>query len=333
MKEKVAWIWLHELKGLILSQKKQLLELYQTPLAIYNLPVESLQIRGVDSLALEYAEEIYEKSAQMGVEIFTLEDAHRAGFEASHKLWPLVIYYRGNPPNSHSVALIGTRDLSAMGYYFVEEILEKMRREDNNVYAGFASGVEKVALEGALIKKMPATAVLTHGLETCYPKRQLRLMGKLIEHGTLISPFPIGATPNKYAFVMRNQLLALMTKQTILVEASLTSNALSIAQWAHMYDRTVLTIKGPPKSVKCAGNNALLKSKIAMPIDVRLQQDISLHFYHKVAQRLKIEPMCFDQIIQTFGTEYPDITSLVLMLEHNRIVSLNSLGKWVYNGW
>lgn len=113
----------------------------------------------------------------------------------------------------------------------------------------------------------------------------------------------------------------------------LIRNALSIAKLAHMYSRQVYTIKGPNKTTKCAGNNALLKSKIAMPIDVRLKQDISLHFQHKVAQRLKIEPMCFDQIIQTFGSEYPDITSLILMLEHNRIVSLNSLGKWVYNGW
>ena len=156
MKEKAAWIWLHELKGITLSQKKQLLELYQTPLAIYNLPLESFQIHGGDLLVTEcainpysltMAEEIYEKSAEIGIEIFTLEDALRAGFEASHKLWPLVIYYKGNPPNSQSVALIGTRDLSAMGYYFVEEILEKMRHEDLNVYAGFASGVEKVALE------------------------------------------------------------------------------------------------------------------------------------------------------------------------------------------
>ena len=200
------------------------------------ISLESFQIHGGDLLVTEcainpysltMAEEIYEKSAEIGIEIFTLEDALRAGFEASHKLWPLVIYYKGNPPNSQSVALIGTRDLSAMGYYFVEEILEKMRHEDLNVYAGFASGVEKVALEGALKKKIPATAVLTYGLEICYPKRQLRLMEKLIDHGTLVSPFPIGVSPNKYAFPIRNQLLALMTKQTILVEASLTSNALS----------------------------------------------------------------------------------------------------------
>jgi len=342
LKEKIAWIWFHELKGLTLSQKKELLELHKTPLAIYNLPFESLQIQGVNLLTTEFAinpnrltiaEEIYEKSVQIGIDIFTIEDANIAGFETSNKHWPLVIYYRGNPPNSHSVALIGTRDLSAMGYYFVEEVLEKLSHEGNSVYAGLASGVEKVALEGSLKRKLSTTAVLTHGLDTCYPKRQIHIMERVINHGTLVSPFPVGVSPNKYAYVLRNQLLVLMTKQTILVEASLTSNALSIAKLAHMYDRPVLTIKGPPKTTRCAGNNALLKSKIAMPIDVRLQQDISLHFYHKVAQRLKIEPMCFDQIIQTFGSEYPDITSLILMLEHNRIVSLNSLGKWVYNGW
>jgi len=124
-----------------------------------------------------------------------------------------------------------------------------------------------------------------------------------------------------------------MTDQAILVEASLTSNSLSIAHLTHAFNKPVLTIKGPHQSIKCSGNNALLKNRVAIPIDVRLKQEVSLYFQHKISQALKNKPMNYDQIAERFGNEYPDITDLILTLEYNRIIYLNNSGKWAYNGW
>ena len=332
MKESITWIWFHELKGLTLSEKKQMLELYDSPAQIYNVAKEKVTDKNIN-FSLIHAEEIYEKNLQYNIKTLTLVGAKLAGFDTSNKHWPLVIYYVGKPPTSHSVALIGTRDLSAMGYYFVHEILDKLKSDNYSVYSGFASGVEKVAIDGALRNDISATAVLTHGLDRCYPRHKWRLMEQLAQQGTLISPYSVETEPNKYSFAVRNQLLTLMTRQTILVEASLTSNALSIARLAHEMGKPVYTIKGPHKSLRCSGNNELLKGKIAQPIDVRLKQETNLYFQHKIAQRLKIEPMRFDEIMATFSREFGDVTNLMLMLEHNRIVSLSSSGKWVYNGW
>jgi predicted Rossmann fold nucleotide-binding protein DprA/Smf involved in DNA uptake len=100
----------------------------------------------------------------------------------------------GKPPVSNSVALIGTRDLSAMGYYFIQEILDRIKLEGKNIYAGFAAGVEKVATEGAIKNGSYTTAVLTHAL-----------------------------------------------------------------------NKPVFTVKDPHQSIKCSGNNALIKNKVQFP--------------------------------------------------------------------
>lgn len=203
MKEKIAWLWFHELKGFTLEQKKQLLSIHHSPLSFY-FSVANIKKEHENSFA--QAEILYNKSAECGIDIFTIEDASDAGFDVNQSQWPLVIYYMGKPPLSKSVALIGTRDLSAMGYYFIQEILEWIKSEDKNIYAGFAAGVEKVAIEGAIKNGIQSTAVLTHGLDACYPKRCWHMMEKLKHQGTLVSPFPFGSKPNQFSFAIRNQL-------------------------------------------------------------------------------------------------------------------------------
>jgi DNA processing protein len=96
-------------------------------------------------------------------------------------------------------------------------------------------------------------AVLACGVDVSYPPRHDSLFARIAADGLLVSEVPPGAAPHRGRFLVRNRLIAALTRGTVVVEAALRSGSLSTAHEAERLGRPVLVVPGPVTSAQSAG--------------------------------------------------------------------------------
>ncbi|QMU80587.1 DNA-processing protein DprA [Streptacidiphilus sp. PB12-B1b] len=120
--------------------------------------------------------------------------------------------------------------------------------------------MDAAAHRGALAATGLTLGVLACGLDQCYPRGNAALLGRIAEQGLLISELPLGAHPTKPRFLLRNRVIAALTRGTVVVEAARRSGALSTARRARDLNRLVMGVPGPVTSELSAGVHALLRA-------------------------------------------------------------------------
>jgi DNA processing protein len=75
----------------------------------------------------------------------------------------------------------------------------------------------------------------------------------------LVAEAAPGAEARKSRFLVRNRLIAAMTRGTVVVEAARRSGSLNTARWALDIGRPVMGVPGPVTSTMSAGVHELLR--------------------------------------------------------------------------
>ena len=96
-------------------------------------------------------------------------------------------------------------------------------------------------------------AVLACGVDVAYPPRHDALFARIAADGVLVSEVPPGVAPHRTRFLIRNRVIAALTRGTVVVEAALRSGALSTALHAERLGRPVLVVPGPVTSAMSQG--------------------------------------------------------------------------------
>jgi DNA processing protein len=122
------------------------------------------------------------------------------------------------------------------------------------VVSGGAFGIDAAAHRGALAAAgAPTIAVLACGLDVVYPRANDRLLGQVADCGLLVSEVPPGAAPTRVRFLVRNRVIAGLSRGTVVVEAAHRSGSLSTASRALEIHRQVMAVPGPVTSATSAG--------------------------------------------------------------------------------
>jgi DNA processing protein len=128
------------------------------------------------------------------------------------------------------------------------------------VVSGGAYGIDAAAHRGALAASGTTIAALAFGVDVAYPRGHASLFARVRdEGGVLVSEFPPGATPTKPRFLMRNRIIAALTRGTVVVEAAHRSGALNTAAVARRLGRPVLVVPGPVTSAMSVGCHRLAR--------------------------------------------------------------------------
>jgi DNA processing protein len=90
------------------------------------------------------------------------------------------------------------------------------------------------------------------------------MLRRILERGCLVSESAPGCAPSKSRFLVRNRLIAALTRGTVVVEAAVRSGSLNTARWARDLDRVVMGVPGPVTSAASAGVHELLRSETAL---------------------------------------------------------------------
>jgi DNA processing protein len=184
---------------------------------------------------------------------------------------PIALWVRGDASLRllalRSVAMVGARACTAYGAHVAAETAAELADAAWVVTSGGAYGIDAAAHRGALSATGITIGVLACGVDQVYPRGHAALLARIAEQGLLVSELPLGMHPTKPRFLLRNRLIAALTRGTVVVEAAHRSGALSTARRARDLNRLVMGIPGPVTSELSAGVHALLRSGAALVTD------------------------------------------------------------------
>ncbi|GAA2492353.1 DNA-processing protein DprA [Streptomyces thermolineatus] len=182
---------------------------------------------------------------------------------------PLGLWVRGRPSLRlwalRSVAVVGARACSAYGTHVATTLGAELAEAGWAVVSGAAYGVDAAVHRGALAVGGPTAAVVAAGLDSPYPRGHAGLLERIAEQGLVIGELAPGEHPTRSRFVLRNRVIAALTRGTVVVEAELRSGSLITARRARDTGRHLMGVPGPVTSRMSQGVHQLLRDG-AVPV-------------------------------------------------------------------
>jgi DNA processing protein len=220
---------------------------------------------------------LLERTRRVGARIVTPEDAEwpiqlqdlrRISGDSKDRferdiMPPICVWLRGAPPladvTRRSVAVVGARASTPYGNHVATELAYGLSERGWCVVSGGAYGIDAQAHRGALAAGGCTIVVLACGIDRAYPMAHANLFERVIDDGLLLSEWPPGADPHRHRFLIRNRVIAALTRGTVVVEASARSGARQTAGRAQLLGRPTMATPGPVTSAMSVGTHQILR--------------------------------------------------------------------------
>lgn len=135
------------------------------------------------------------------------------------------------------------------------------------VASGAAYGVDGAAHRGALASDGATIAVLACGVDVVYPPGHAELVRRIAEQGLVVGELAPGDHPTRSRFILRNRVIAALTRGTVVVEAEYRSGSLVTARCAQRLGRFTMGVPGPATSGLSAGVHEMLRNEGVLVTD------------------------------------------------------------------
>nr|WP_244291501.1 DNA-processing protein DprA [Streptomyces subrutilus] len=184
---------------------------------------------------------------------------------------PVGLWLRGRPNLRtwalRSVAVVGARACTPYGAHMAQTLAAGLAERGWVVVSGAAYGIDGAAHRGALASGGATAAVLACGVDVAYPRGHAELLGRVAGQGLVLGELPPGSHPTPSRFVLRNRVIAALTRGTVVVEAAHRSGSLVTARRAQELGRFTMGIPGPATSGLSAGVHELLRGEAVLVSD------------------------------------------------------------------
>ncbi|MFF5705789.1 DNA-processing protein DprA [Streptomyces sp. NPDC012794] len=184
---------------------------------------------------------------------------------------PVGLWLRGRPHLRtwalRSVAVVGARACTPYGAHMAQTLAAGLAERGWVVVSGAAYGIDGAAHRGALASGGATAAVLACGADVAYPRGHAGLLGRITRQGLVLGELPPGTHPTPSRFVLRNRVIAALTRGTVVVEAAHRSGSLVTARRAQELGRLTMGVPGPATSGLSAGVHELLRGEAVLVTD------------------------------------------------------------------
>jgi len=232
----------------------------------FYLKVKSLE-RISDEIQKSDPDELMMQIKSAGGEFITPEDSDWPNQLDDLVAPPVGLIIRGHRDAlallEKSVAIVGTRNPTTYGVRVAGDLAAAACDHDFAVVSGGAYGIDTAAHKGALAAEGTTVAVLGGGINSLYPSGNARLFQEIKETGLLISEAMPGVPAQPYRFLVRNRLIAALSKTTVVVEAAFRSGSIRTARDAAEILRPVFAVPGPITSPLSDGCHRLIAERVA----------------------------------------------------------------------
>lgn len=268
----------------------QLLELFESPLAFLNQPVQSLRSllkpAAADMLSQFHsnpessdigrslAKDLAYIQSQTGLHCLTYDNTVYPRLLREIPRPPPLLFVRGDPTclSLPQLAIVGSRNPSGGGSENAERFAHYMAERGFAITSGLALGIDAAAHRGALRAGGKTIAVMGTGIDLIYPSRHRQLAQEIIDSGgALVSEFPLGTASHACNFPQRNRIISGLSGGTLVVEAAVKSGSLITASYALQHDREVFAIPGSIHNPLARGCHQLIRQGATL---VETAQDI-----------------------------------------------------------
>ena len=162
-----------------------------------------------------------------------------------------------------SISIVGSRQPTNYGLQLSYSLASQASLTQLVVVSGGAYGIDTASHQGALSVGGLSIAVLAGGINRLYPLENQKLFKDITKSGLLISEVMPNTESKPYRFLIRNRLIAALSRSTVVVEAKFISGSIRTARDAAEIFRPVFAIPGPVTSPLSEGCHRLIAERVA----------------------------------------------------------------------
>ena len=191
--------------------------------------------------------------------------------------WPIPLMDLSSPPIGlvikgdreilgsldRSISIVGSRRPTEYGLAVSNKLAADSATAKVVVISGGAYGIDTAAHKGAIGAGGSSVAVLAGGYNHLYPTENQKLFSQITNKGLLISEVMPSVKSQPGRFLIRNRLIAALSKATVVVEAEFVSGSIRTARDAAEIFRPVFAIPGQISSPLSAGCHRLIAHRVA----------------------------------------------------------------------
>jgi DNA processing protein len=209
--------------------------------------------------------ESYRAIQQCGGELLIPEDPRWPALLNDLEVPPIALIVKGDTSilKTESLAIVGTRNPTPYGIRNAQEFAAGFVDRGWAIVSGGAYGIDSAAHKGALIAEGLTIAVTASGLDSTYPAGNQRLFDEIVENGAIITEYLPGVIARPHRFLVRNRLIAALSRGTVVIEAAFRSGSLRTARDASELLRPVMAIPGPINAPTSEGCHRLIGERSA----------------------------------------------------------------------
>lgn len=249
------WIWFSRINKIGAKKQNELLEKYKTPERIWNLRKEDL-IRDLDKEQLDivlnakYREGIEKYVLYMkehNIKMITIYDKKYPSKLRNIYDPPIVLYIIGDEDilQNFSIAIIGSRMCSNYGKNVAKHFAYNLSKQNINIIAGLANGIDTYSHMGAIQANKKTIAVIGSGLDIVYPVQNKKLCEDIVKSGgAIVTEYIVGTRPEKTNFPARNRIISGLSSGVLVVEAGKRSGTYITVDFALEQGKDIYAIPG-----------------------------------------------------------------------------------------
>ena len=156
------------------------------------------------------------------------------------------------------MGVVGSRRMTSYGRRVVEKIVPELVAGGWTIVSGMMYGVDQVAHEVCIECGGKTIGVLGWGIKYNAGDREQELERRIVESGGLLGSLWKDQMGTNWTFPARNQVVADICQELIVVEAAVKSGALLTAGMMIKRKKPVWAVPGPITSSVSAGTNKLI---------------------------------------------------------------------------
>lgn len=235
-----------------------------------------------------------------------------------------------------TAAIVGARRCSSYGKEATTQLAHHLSDQNIAIISGMAKGIDSYAHTATIKSGGYTVAVLGTGPERCYPIEHQELMNKIIETGAVISQFPPKSKVPKQNFIKRNKLVAMLSTQIFVMEATKNSGSLYTAECGLGYDKEVFALPGSIYDPLSQGSNSLIAkgAKIYLPPSTSPSPTLCATtscdnpIAKEIIELLEGSSLSIEAIVNQLNFKYDQIQETLFTLElEGQVVCLGGMVK------
>jgi len=265
----IAWLTLTHAPSVAIKRIQKLLHYFHDIESICKASTKQLEMQQLTEIQIQHIKNPNQQWIQIALEwmqyphhhIIPFDDVRYPALLTEIAQPPAILYVNGEwEILSHpQIALVGSRNPSHTGLELSAEFAHALTKAGLIVTSGLALGVDAASHQGALNAGGKTIAILGSGLQQIYPARNRPLAEKIIDHGCVVSEFPLTTTPVPENFPRRNRIISGLSLGTLVIEAAPKSGSLITAHFALEQGREVFAIPGSIRNPTAKGCLSLIQ--------------------------------------------------------------------------